>query len=463
MNLFDENKLKGVAYYRFSAENKQDNSIENQREALEKAAAAAEVQVIDSFEDDGVTGLIFERPGFQAMLDKYVYAVNPPKIDYILFFDVSRIARVQRMSRVWRIIGDLEDKNIRLGSVDRGIPKGEMTVVDTIMLTLDFTMASDYSRLLSNKVFLGSVKVSEQGYSAGGYPPYGYERVLLDEQRTRVQTLKRGVHKELSNQRVTFEPAQTGEALVVNRIFSEFTNGAFPEDLADELNAEEIPTATGKTWAKEGIIRILTNETYTGTRIYNKSWGRLKEKRHANPQQQWVKCFNAHEAIVDFDTFHKAQERLYWLRPRSRNYMSRHIQAAKLYVGRYVEEVIAALSDDQKHYIRRHMPLIFAGAYNSEGGEEKVCFYIPPQQTQYTDILLCAIGIADPMASSLRSIYKLSSKSLHGNSYVVIDSKSDYQSLGINDFKYTILDLVGQVLSQQAPWLISPEVTMNGL
>jgi thioesterase domain-containing protein len=57
-------------------------------------------------------------------------------------------------------------------------------------------LAEDYSRQLSGKVFHGSVKVSEQGYSAGGTAVYGMARQLLDVNKKPVRILNLGEHKQ---------------------------------------------------------------------------------------------------------------------------------------------------------------------------------------------------------------------------------------------------------------------------
>ncbi|HEV2402757.1 MAG TPA: recombinase family protein [Candidatus Saccharimonadales bacterium] len=452
MQLFNEDKLKGVAYYRFSAEDKQENSIENQREALEKKVAAEDIELVEAFKDEGISGLTFNRPGFQAMLEKYVYADDAPKIDYILFYDASRFGRVQKISHAWRLIADMEDRNIRLGSVDRGIPRSDMTVSDTIIMTLDFVMSKEYVRLLSNKVSAGCRKIASQGYSAGGVAPYGYVRILLDEQRNRVRILEHGVHKEVSNQRVAFEPATTGEAEIVKRIFREFVDlGYFPTDIAETLNDDGIPTAKNKQWNSSSVVRILTNETYTGTRVYDKTWAKLKEQKRANPPEEWVRCLNAHEALVNTDTFHKAQERLYWLSPRSRNQSSRRIYTVQSYVNKYLEEVISDYNDDQKHYIRRYTPISF-GANYSVDGMDRVCFYLPPDKTKYDEFLLCAVDINNA-TSGLQAVYKLKSEDLNKHSFVIIGDEAPYSPLEQNELKDAILNLVNKVVSYHAPWL----------
>ena len=452
IHLFDEDKLKAVAYYRFSAEDKQENSIENQREELEKKAEAEDIQIVESFEDEGVTGLIFERPGFQALMNKYVYAETTPDIDYLLIYDASRLSRVQRNSLTWRLIADLEDKNIRLGSVQRGIPaKGRMSVIESIIWTLDFAMASENSSLLSSKVILGCLKVAKQGYSAGGCPPYGYVRILLDEKRKRKQILPPGVHKEVSNQRVSFEPSKTGEAKVVKRIFDEFVNkNMFPDDIAESLNKDGIPTAQKKTWNGSTIIRILTNETYTGTRVYNKTWGRLKEQKRINPPEDWVRCLNAHKALIDTETFHKAKERLYWLRPRMRNKYATQITEVEKYVWKYVDEAISDLTSDQQLFVKQNLPIVFGTRYIEDSRFDS-CFYIPTAIKKYGAVLACEVDFSTGKGN-LNNMYCVPTEGIDCNNYLILDEQSESRTIKQSQLKDVIFELVEKLLEVHAPW-----------
>lgn len=452
MQLFDEDKIKAVAYYRHSAEDKQENSVSIQREQVERFAEREQVQILEHFQDEGISGLTAHRPGFQEMFSKWVTGPDAQQVDYIIVYDASRFGRFQEMSEVWRWLGLCNERGIKLATVTRGLPKNETSVIDSFIITLDFSMSGEFSKVLSDKVAYGSMKVAEQGYSAGGTAPYGYVRVLLSEQRERLGILQQGEHKIISNQRVTFEPAQDGSADIVKRIYKEFvTGGLFFDDIAQGLNEDDIKTATGRSWNASGVVRVLSNETYTGTRVYNKTWGRLKHKKRNNPPHEWVRCLDAHEALVDTDTFQKAQERLYWLRPRSRNYATYRIHKAQTYLSRYLEEVIADFTDDQKHYIRRHIPISF-GANYSMNDKQRTCFYIPPQKSNHDEHLLCAVNtLADDVG--VQSIYKVGSGELGSGGFTVIEDGSSYLSLDQEQLKDTLVSLANRVIGHHAPWL----------
>jgi hypothetical protein len=61
------------------------------------------------------------------------------------------------------------------------------------------------------KVWRGCIKIAEQGYWAGGPPPYGMQRLLLDEKREPLHKLQPGQRKGIQNQRVTLVEGENDE------------------------------------------------------------------------------------------------------------------------------------------------------------------------------------------------------------------------------------------------------------
>lgn len=65
-------------------------------------------------------------------------------------------------------------------------------------------------------------------------------------------------------------------------------------------------------WNYEIINRILRDENYTGTLVQgrrrNESY--ITHKEVKNPEEDWIKYENHHEAIIDKVNFIKVQERL---------------------------------------------------------------------------------------------------------------------------------------------------------
>lgn len=386
-------KRKAVAYYRHSAEDKQENSVPLQREQTEVFANKYAIEIIHEEADEGKSGLSASRPGFERLFDEWVLNPNSPQFDYVFVLDVTRWGRFQDPDEAayWEM--QCKKRGIRVIYISRGFPRDEERLLSSLETSIGRYMAAEYSRQLSDKVWHGSVKVSEQGFSAGGTAPYGYNRVLFDENHNRIGVLQSGAHKVIANQRVTFEPATDGTQDTVREIFDLFVNSwCQPQDIAELLNDKGVLSATGKLWDASKVMRVLGNETYTGTRVYNKTWGRLKQKHRKNPAEEWVRCIDAFEAIVDRKTFETAQERMYWTMPSRWKHGIHKITQTQVAMQNYAAELLKDFDDDRRYFALKRLPVTFGLTYYREGVAQR-CFRITEEMRRHKEIIGVSVNM----------------------------------------------------------------------
>src|SRR5436190_22697096 len=80
-------RFRGVAYYRHSARDRQENSVAIQQELVEKWAKENGVDIIHEFADRGKSGLTAEgRDGFNDMMENWVK--KRMDFDFVLCLDV---------------------------------------------------------------------------------------------------------------------------------------------------------------------------------------------------------------------------------------------------------------------------------------------------------------------------------------------------------------------------------------
>lgn len=417
-------KKKAVAYYRHSAEDKQENSVPLQREQAQTFADKYGVEIIHEEADEGKSGLSAARPGFERLFDEWVLNPEAPNFDYIFVLDVTRWGRFQDPDEAayWEM--QCKKRNIRVIYISRGFPREEEKLLTSLETSIGRYMAAEYSRQLSDKVWHGSMKVSEQGFSAGGTAPYGYCRVLFDEQKNRVGVLKVGEHKVIANQRVTFEPATDGTQDVVKEVFTLFVSDHYrPEDIADALNEREILSANGGLWDSSKVIRILSNETYTGTKLYNKTWSRLKQKQRKNPIDEWVRCVDAFEALITHDTFEAAQERLYWTMPSRWKHGVYKVGRTRRALEDYVAGLIANYDEDRRYHVLRQLPMTFGLTFYQDGVAKR-CFRITEDMRKHREV----IGVSVNMFAKdkVDAVFALPTDSFGiGNYWVVNDADKE--------------------------------------
>lgn len=301
--------IRAVAYYRHSAQDRQENSIPIQRDQVREWALKNGVEIIHEFADAGKSGLNAEgRPAFTEMMDEWVR--KRADFDYVLCLDVSRWGRFQDIDLSAQFSAECRKHNKQIIYTSIGKPR-EDDPLYPVYVQFERFRAAQYSRELSDKVWRGCAKIAEQGYWAGGPPPYGTRRLLLDEKREPLTTLAPGQRKGIQNQRVTLVQGDPVEVGVIRRLFHEFIELGYSEyRIAEGLNNDGILSPAGKKWGAGAVLARLRNETYIGTLIYNRTSQKLKTPRRQNPPEKWVRSPEAFEGLVSVEDFLRAQELL---------------------------------------------------------------------------------------------------------------------------------------------------------
>ncbi len=295
-----ETKITAL-YQRLSRDDElqgESNSISNQKRMLEKYARENGFKNIRSYTDDGWSGTDFDRPGFQKMLAD----IEAGKIAAVIVKDMSRLGRnYLQVGFYTEMI--FPQKGIRFiavnDSVDSRDEGGESDFTPLRNLFNEW-MVRDTSKKI-RAVFRSK---GMSGKPVTSRPVYGY---LMGE----------------DGMFVVDEEA----APVVRQIYSLCLAGNGPTKIARMLAEQKIPTPgtldymrTGNTnryypdypckWATNTVCHILEREEYTGC-IVNFKTTMQSYKVHKvvyNDREKQVIFENAHEAIIDRQTWEKVQE-----------------------------------------------------------------------------------------------------------------------------------------------------------
>ena len=165
--------IRAVAYYRHSAQDRQENSIPIQQDQVREWARSNGVEIIQEFADHGRSGLTAEgRPAFTEMMENWVKVRHD--FQYILCLDVSRWGRFQDIDLSAQFSAECKRANKQVIYTTIGKPR-EDDPLYPVYVQFERFRAAQYSKELSDKVWRGCAKISEQGYWAGGPPPYGLQ------------------------------------------------------------------------------------------------------------------------------------------------------------------------------------------------------------------------------------------------------------------------------------------------
>ena len=237
-------------------------------------------QLVKIYADEAMTGTRDDRPQFQQLLTD----CRAGKIDMVITKSVTRLARntltVLNKARELKTLGiDIyfEKENIHTMSSD-----GEL------MLTLLATFAQEESWSASENQKWRIRKKFEQGYPNTGnmlgyYLENGVLRVIPDE------------------------------AEIVRQIYADFLSGMGINAIAKKLRRMEVPTKRGSEWNKMTVRHILRNEKYAGDLLLQKTYrlDHISKKQMINHGElPMYSVSNAHEAIIDRDTFEQVQQEL---------------------------------------------------------------------------------------------------------------------------------------------------------
>src|SRR5919206_1347868 len=195
----DERVVPAAQYVRMSTEH-QRYSTENQADAIAQYAARQGFEVVRTYADHGKSGLRIQG---RDALRQLLHDVQSGTADFraILVYDVSRWGRFQDAdeSAYYQYICRRAEIEVRYCAEQF---ENDGSIASTIVKTVKRAMAGEYSRELSNKVFVGQCRLIELGFRQGGSAGYGLRRVLIDQQRNPKSELARGEQKSLQTDRV---------------------------------------------------------------------------------------------------------------------------------------------------------------------------------------------------------------------------------------------------------------------
>lgn len=299
----EELTLRVAAYCRVSTDsNDQLNSFAAQHSHYQDMITKHDRwKLVDIYADEGITGTSAEKRGdFQRMLED----CRKGKIDKILVKSISRFAR--NTKECLEIIRELKAMGISVFFEEHNI---DTKMVASEMLTsILASCAQQESESISQNMRWSVQKRMERG---------------------EFNTCRAAIGFRLSEDGLQI---QQEEAAVIRSIFEDYLQGSNSREIAAKLNADHI---LGRTWRREMVDYILTNERYAGNALLQKKYRtdtlpRMKKPNRGERPMYYVE--NSNPAIVDREVFDKAAE-LRKSRKRETLPTQERIFAKKLYCG----------------------------------------------------------------------------------------------------------------------------------
>ena len=293
---------KAIKYIRLSYtddKSVESDSVANQRRLIDDFIARhPEIEVVAEKIDDGYSGVLFDRPAFQEMMRM----IEQGEANCVIVKDLSRLGREyietgRYMRRVFPAYG------VRFIAINDNVDT-ENDAADDLTVSVKNIMNEAYCRDISVKTRSALDVKRRSGDFVGAFTIYGYVKTGDKHKSLEVDEYAAGVVRDIFRKRL--------EGFSASHIADELNRMGILSPLAYKRN-HGMPHAKGGytdrkdcKWSATTIIRILKDETYTGTLVQGKQTTphfKLKE-REDKPSSEWIRVEGTHEAIIqkhDFD------------------------------------------------------------------------------------------------------------------------------------------------------------------
>jgi DNA invertase Pin-like site-specific DNA recombinase len=241
--------MSAVIYARYSSDLQREASIEDQARLCREFAKREGLRVSATYSDSGISGASLMRPGIQKLLRD----ARGHKFTVVIAEALDRLSR--DLSDVAGLFKQLSFEGIRLVTLSEG-------EISELHVGLKGTMNQLFLKDLALKTHRGLSGRVQAGKSGGGNS-YGYDVVRRVDANGEPVRGDRRINED--------------QAAIVRRIFTDYAAGISPRAIAKQLNADDVPSPSGKGWGPSTIhgnrqrgTGILNNELYIGRLVWNR-------------------------------------------------------------------------------------------------------------------------------------------------------------------------------------------------
>ena len=298
--IYGQELIEAVGYLRLSRDDGEDEStsITNQRAVISDWASKNGFVITNWYTDDGYSGYSMDRPGFNQLKED----LNDGKVNVIIAKHLSRIGR--HGPKVGLFLEQILDDGKRVITISDGYDTFDERTHE--MLGIQTWVNEKYIKDTSKNIRAAIDRMQQEGRFICQVP-YGYE----------------------------LDPFVKGKyyvdktcAIHVQEVFDMYLNGYGSKAIAKILTERKIPTYwqnvklrmerrgqiyNGRefegVWTPRTVLQMLRNDFYIGVLTLGKTKRRtINGKKIAQKDEDLVRFEDAHEPIIDKQTFKLAQE-----------------------------------------------------------------------------------------------------------------------------------------------------------
>ena len=304
-NMSKINSYNACIYARLSRDDGdklESDSIINQKALIRDFLSKhPEIHAVSEKTDDGYSGVNFDRPAFQEMMED----IRSGKINCVVVKDLSRFGRNyieagDYIERVFPFLG------VRFIAINDNYDSLDRNQSDSLIIPFKNLINDAYCKDISVKIRSQLEIKRKKGQFIGAFAAYGY---LKDEED----------HNKLV--------VDTYASEIVRAIFKWKIQGMSQGRIANKLNMQgvlcpmEYKLSLGMKvqtnfrvhkkalWSSKTVTRILTNEIYTGVLVQGKVGTPNYKIKKIMPRDEadWIRVEGVIPVIVDRDVFDSVQ------------------------------------------------------------------------------------------------------------------------------------------------------------
>ena len=294
---------RAAIYVRLSVEDSHTHSasIETQQMIIAQFLERnPDIQVYDTYIDNGTSGTTFHRPAFQKMLSD----IEARLVNCVIVKDLSRLGR-NTIDTGYYIEQYFRLRNIRFIAVNENFDTFAPEDAHAgIIIPLRNMINEAYALDIGRKIKAQQRQAMKDGKFIGSRTPYGYLKAPDD------------CHQ------LIIDPVA---APVVQKIFQWASEGAGLNTITVRLNdAGYLPPSHYKNtqgiithenlmgngnWNTRTVARILHSQVYTGDLVQGRT-KKIDHRQVETSEMEWTVVHDTHEAIISHELFEAVQKKL---------------------------------------------------------------------------------------------------------------------------------------------------------
>ncbi|MDG6893363.1 recombinase family protein [Clostridium perfringens] len=302
---------KVAVYIRLSREDGNDESLSviNQKKILKEYLEEMfedEYVLVDFYVDDGLTGTDDERESFQRMIKD----VKQGKVNCIICKTLARAFRNYSDQGYFleEFLPLYRTRFICLGSPKFDTYLNPEAITDGLDVPITGLMNDRYAARASADIRRTFNTKRRNGEFIGAFAPYGYKKSPDNKNKLIIDEEAAQVIRDIFRWRVEEGINKLGIVRRLNELGT-LTPTKYKHSKGLMLKNPKLDKQDGM-WSMNTISTILKNRMYIGDMVQGRQRV-ISYKVHktiCTPENEWFIVENTHEAIIDKDTYLKAQE-----------------------------------------------------------------------------------------------------------------------------------------------------------